>query len=310
MHIVKNDRRKGGLIVLHYTEPIYRPPSEADDLFIQVTQGCSHNSCSFCGQFKDTPFRLSPMEQIEADIIEAAKLYPDKKRVYLLSGDPFVLSFDKLKQIGLWLNQYIPSLEAVAMFASINSIKQKTDAELKTLFGLKMNLLYLGIETGDPETLAFANKGHNVEEAYTQLKRLESVGIGYLSAYISGLTGDGLEKGLENARNSAAFFNKVPPVMLGVTSLSIWDNTEIGKLRREGKFIPAPELQMLEETRELLSGLTSPMLFSSIHVSNLVPVMGRIPEDRNEMLQTLDQQIAVLKNDGDIPRYSGRDGRM
>lgn len=77
------------------------------------------------------------MEQIEADIIEAAKLYPDKKRVYLLSGDPFVLSFDKLKQIGLWLNQYIPSLEAVAMFASINSIKQKTDAELKTLFGLK-----------------------------------------------------------------------------------------------------------------------------------------------------------------------------
>lgn len=296
--------------MLHYTEPIYRPPSEANDIFIQVTQGCSHNSCSFCGQYKDTSFCVYPMEQIHADIIEASKLYPTKKRVYLLSGDPFVLSFNRLKQIGLWINQYITNLEAIAMFASVNSVKQKTDEELKTLLGLKMNLLYMGIETGDPKTLEFANKGHTVDDAYAQLKRLEKIGIGYLSAYIAGLTGDGQEKGLENAKNSAIFFNKVPPVMLGVTSLSIWENTTIGKLRREGNFTPASEIQILEETRELLSGLNSPMYFSSAHVSNVVPVNGRIPQDKAKLIAILDQQIAQMKARGNVPRYDGRDGRM
>lgn len=296
--------------MLHYTEPMYRPPSEADDIFIQVTQGCSHNACSFCGQYKDTPFHVEPMEQVKSDIIEASKIYPNKKRVYLLSGDPFVLSFEKLKQIGLWINQYMPQIETIAMFASINTIKRKTDEELKTLFNLKMNLLYLGIETGDPEALAFANKGHTVDDAYTQLMRLKKIGIGYLSAYIAGLTGEGREKGLENAKNSAVFFNLVPPVMLGVTSLSIWENTPIGKMRKEGKFTPASEIQILEETKELLEGLETPMYFSSVHVSNLVPVTGVIPQDKTRMINTLTKQIAQMRKQGCVSRYDGRDGMM
>lgn len=250
------------------------------------------------------------MDQIKKDIIEAGRLFPEKKRVYILSGDPFILSFEKLKQIALWVNEYIPKLEAIAMFASVNSIKRKTDEELEELYGLKINLLYLGIETGDPEALEFANKGHTTEEAYTQLKRLEKTGIRYLSAYIAGLMGDGLEKGLRNARNSAVFFNLVPPVMLGVTSLSIWENTTIGKMRREGTFVPATEIQILEETRELLYGLETPMYFSSVHVSNLVSVTGKIPEDKTKMIDALNKQIAEMKKRGINTRYDARDNMM
>lgn len=294
---------------MHYTEPIYRPPTEADDIFIEVTRGCSHNTCSFCGQYKNTTFRVTPRDQVKADIIEAAKAYPDKKRVYLLSGDPFCLSFERLQQIGGWLNEYIPGLESVAMFASVRSIMSKTDEELRELKNLKMDRLYLGIETGDPEVLAFANKGHTVPEALEQLGRLDRLGIQYMTAYIAGLTGKGEERGLENARKTAEFFNQVHPLVLGVTSLSIWDETPIGQMRANGTFSPAPEVQMLKETRELLAGLKGSLFFSSVHVSNLYPVTGHLPQDKARMLVYLDHQISKLEKQGDVPRFA-RDGFM
>jgi len=294
---------------MHYTEPIYRPPIEEDDIFIQVTRGCSHNSCAFCGQYKNTTFKTSPRDEVKADIMEVAKLYPDKKRVYLLSGDPFCLSFERLQQIGVWLNEYIPGLEDVAMFASIRSIMSKTDDELRRLKSLKMETLYPGIETGDPEVLAFANKGHTVEQALEQLGRLDRLGINYAAAYIAGLTGAGEERALRNARNTATFFNQVHPMMLGVTSLSIWDETPIGEMRKNGTFTPAPEVQMLKETRELLAGLNTATFFSSIHVSNMFPVNGRLPQDKARMLVELDHHIADMEKQGDVPRFT-RDGFM
>lgn len=295
---------------MHYTEPVYRPPTEADDVFIQVTQGCSHNTCTFCGQYKDTPFRVEPEDQVEADIIAAAQQYPDKKRVYLLSGDPFTLSFNKLKRIGLLLNRYFPKLETIAMFATVDSVKRKTDEELKMLHSLKMNLFYMGIESGDPEAVAFAGKGHTVEDAFTQLKRLERVGIQYVSAYIAGLLGDDREAGLRNAENTARFFNEVPPVLVGVSSLSIWDNTEIGRMRKAGTFHPASEIQLVEETRTLLAGLTVPVYFSNAHVGNLVTVSGKLPQDKDQMLYTMDEAITRMKLRGGVPRFDGRDNMM
>lgn len=295
---------------MHYTEPIYRPPTEADDVFIQVTQGCSHNKCTFCGQYKDTPFHVEPEDQVEADIIAASQRYPDKTRVYLLSGDPFTLSFERLKRIGLLLNLYFPKLETVAMFATVNSVKRKTDEELQTLYNLKMKLFYMGIESGDPEAVAFAGKGHTVEDAYTQLKRLQRVGIQYVSAYIAGLLGDNREAGLRNAENTARFFNEVPPVLVGVSSLSIWDNTEIGRMRKAGTFKPASEIQLVEETRSLLAGLTAPVYFSNAHVGNLVTVSGKLPEDKEGMLSTMDDAIDQMKESGGIPRFDARDNMM
>lgn len=295
---------------MHYTEPIYRPPTEADDVFIQVTQGCSHNKCTFCGQYKDTPFNVEPRDQVKEDIIEASRRQPQKKRVYLLSGDPFCLSFERLEQICGWLNEYFPNLESISMFATVNSVKRKSDEELKALRNMKVTLLYMGIESGDPEAVAFAGKGHTVDDAYEQLGRLADANIGYVSAYIAGLLGDGEEKGLRNAERSARFFSARPPVLLGVTALSIWDNTEIGRMRAAGWFTPASELQILEETHELLKGITVPMYFSNAHVGNLVAVSGRIPEDKNRMLATLTQGIEEIKRKGGIPRFDGRDNMM
>lgn len=85
---------------MHYTGTIWRPSFEANSALIQVTAGCTHNSCKFCTLYEDVPFqfRMSPPSEVEEDLKEiSSTYYPNAKRVFFTGANPFVLSFDKLK---------------------------------------------------------------------------------------------------------------------------------------------------------------------------------------------------------------------
>ena len=150
---------------MKYTGTTYRPPFEANSLLLQVTAGCSHNKCTFCTMYKDVPFEVESMEQIEADLREARGRRKRIKKVFLENGDPFVLSADKLKQIAEKIEEIIPEVENISMFATIKNIIDKTDDELKELRKLKINNLNVGIESGLEEAVEFMNKGYTVEVA-------------------------------------------------------------------------------------------------------------------------------------------------
>ena len=111
---------------MHYTGNIYRPPFEARSLLLQVTTGCSHNRCSFCTMYRDTPFHMEPMEQIEQDLEEASLFYPNTRRVFLENGDPFVLPADRLAEIARLIHEKLPEVETIAMYASIKNIRGKS----------------------------------------------------------------------------------------------------------------------------------------------------------------------------------------
>ena len=143
---------------MNTTGIVYRPPFEANSLLLQVTTGCSHNKCTFCYMYHDVPFTMCPLEQVEADLDEAALFCPDVKRVFLEHGDPFTMPAERLLKIAELIHQKLPKVEPVAMYASIQNIRRKTDAELRRLRDAGINGLDIGVESGLDEALTMMNK--------------------------------------------------------------------------------------------------------------------------------------------------------
>lgn len=280
---------------MHYTGTIYRPPGEAKTVLLQVTVGCSHDSCTFCSMYKEVPFRIEPIEQIEVDLREVRDLRPDANRVYLVGGDPFVLSYVQLKIIADKIKEYLPKCETISMYARITNIKTKTTEELKALRSLGINQLYIGIETGHDETLTLIHKGNTANEAVAQCKRLEEAGIAYHAIYLNGLAGHG--KGEISAFETARFFNQLKPKSIGITSLTLIPGTELYEQKLKGEFLEATEFERVQELKYFIEHLETKTKVFANHVSMATPVVGKIPEDRPKMLKVLNDTIDDFDED-------------
>ena len=281
---------------MKYTGTIYRPPFEARSLLLQVTSGCSHNQCSFCSMYQDVPFQVETLEQIETDLKEARSNHPYVQRIFLVNGDPFALSADKLKTIAQKINEILPEAETIAMYASINNIASKSDAELKTLRALKINDLNIGVESGLPEVLECFNKGFTVDEAKRQLRRLQNAGIDYSLNIILGGAGRG--KGYRHALANSQLLNEVEPRLIFVGGLHLEPGTKMAEYVRSGAFSESTLRETVEEEAALLRRLDlKDTIFFGLHPSNAVPVYGRLPEDKEDLLAALQDGLASISND-------------
>lgn len=197
---------------MKYTQPVYRPPYEANTLLLQVTVGCAHNACTFCSMYRDVRFSMENLEQIENDLQEAKLIYGSLKRIFLVNGDAFVLSYSRLKPIAELIHKYFPEIEVITMYASIDNIKRKTDTELKALAQLRINELWVGAETGHAETLHYYNKGFQLHDSYSQLERLNDASIQFYFGFMYGAAGK--TKGIKNAEATARLINATKPKVL------------------------------------------------------------------------------------------------
>lgn len=280
---------------MKYTGPIYRPPFEANSLLLQVTVGCSHNKCTFCSMYRDVTFCTESIEQIEKDLLEARELYPIVKRIFLVNADPFVLSADKLKEIAKKINEILPEVETIAMYASINNIKDKTDEELKELRSLKINDLNIGIESGLDEVVTKLNKGFTIEEAKKQLKRLNLAGIDFSINIIIGAAGK--EKSKENAIANAKFLNLVKPNLIFIATLHIDPGSYLEKELINGSFNENTIGENIKEELLMLENLNlENTFFFGLHASNVIPIYGFLGEKKQDMIADLKKGLASLKD--------------
>ena len=197
---------------MHYTGTIWRPPYEATSLLLEVTAGCTHHKCKFCTLYNDLPFKfkLSPFEDIEADLKEASVIYKRwggfrSNRVFLTGANPFVLSFEKLMDISHLIHKYLPNVKTIGSFARITDVTPKTDEQLQKLHEAGYDGLTIGIETGDDEALAFMNKGYKASDIVAQCKRLDKAGIHYSFFYLTSISGAGRGEILHLAGPGAKF---------------------------------------------------------------------------------------------------------
>ncbi len=273
---------------MHYTGTVIRPPHEARNVLLQVTVGCSYNKCTFCNIY-NTPFRISPMAEIEADLREVRATYPHCPRVFLLNGDAFVLSSGKLRQIAEQIRAYLPHCRIISMYAGILNIRDKSVAELTELREMGVGKLTIGVETGDDATLAAVHKGYSGADIVEQCGKLDAAGMSYSIIYLGALAGAG--KGEENARASAKIFNQIHPTHIGATSLTLLPGSLLFEAARRGDFHEAGELERARELYTLVEGLELDTFFAANHVSNNVVVKGKLPVAKGEMLALLRDYI-------------------
>ncbi|MGI5920634.1 MAG: radical SAM protein [Syntrophomonadaceae bacterium] len=280
---------------MRYVGNIFRPPSEARSYILQCTIGCTHNKCTFCSMYKNKKYRIRQVEEIKADIRMAKLYYGDLYKVFLADGDALAMETADLLQILDSLYKTFPSLNHVGIYASPGSILRKSPAELGTLKEAGLTIAYLGVETGDPDLLKEIRKGVTYDEMVEAGKKIRAAKILLSVTVILGLAGR-TPKVTDHARNTAKICNEINPDYIGALTLMVEPGTEIYRRVQKGTFeLPGP-FEILDELRLLIQDLTvEETEFRSNHASNYLPIRGRLPYDKQDMLNLIDSIIE--KND-------------
>ncbi len=287
---------------MHYTGQVYRHPVEASTPLLEVTAGCSHNKCSFCTMYRETPFALSSLAVVEEDLQELAASRRKITRVFLVNGEPFVLPSEKLEEIGRLMRKYLPDLETITCYASIKGLKKKSLEELKNLRKLGFNQLHVGLETAYDPALKQMNKAFNQAEAYENIEKLVNAGIEWDALLMLGVAGQGNSQ--IHIEQTAKLLNQYPPYMVSIMTTSVSTGTELEIMRDAGEFVECTEGEKILEEIDLLQKLNfSDAYFFGGHSYNLVPINGKLTE-KNKMIQRLQEKYQEYgsKLDAVFPR--------
>ena len=268
---------------MRYYGRVFRPPSEAYSLIVQVTYGCSHNTCAFCDMYKDKRFALRPMEEILEDFQMARKAYRRVEKVFLADGDALVRKAAELYTILDTVRELFPECRQVTCYGSPSSIRIRSEEELRQLREKGLTMVYMGLESGSDEVLTLMRKGHPAAEIIEMGRKVRRCGLALSVTAITGLGGpDLLER---HAVETAKALNAMNPEYIGMLTLVVEEETPLCDWVRNGEFHLLTQAQVLEETGLLVENLDSPgSIFRMNHASNYLLLRGTLNQDKEAML--------------------------
>ena len=280
---------------MDYQGMVIRPPSEAFSIILQVTLGCSHNKCTFCGTYLDKPFAVKPWQQIQTDLDFAAQYCQRQLTLFLADGDVLALPHKEIIRLLESIRSQLPWVRRVSSYASSRNIAAKTDEELLQYRKLGLLRLYLGLESGHDQTLKAINKGSDSTRMIAAAERIQKADIALSVSCILGVAG--VELSQDHALATAEVLNKMHPQQIGVLTLMLLDETPLARSYQKGEFQLPDKEGLLLELRTLVQHLDLPRCqFHVNHPSNYLALSGRLPKDREKMVELIDQALA-----GEIP---------
>ena len=275
---------------MHYEGMIIRPPSEADSILLQVTVGCSHNKCTFCGTYKGERFKIKSDDIIMADIAFAARHCKHQNRLFICDGDALIVPQKRLLAILTEIEKQLPWVERVGVYANAKGIKMKTGAELAELYAHGLKIAYMGLETGDDETLSAIRKGATAEKMIAMGRKIRAAGIKLSVTVLLGIAGR--ERSLAHAEATGQVLSAIDPDYVGALTLMLIPGTPLHDDHEAGRFPVLTPAEMLTELRALLAAThMTNGLFHANHASNYLPIRVKMPEEKDSTLQLIDQAL-------------------
>ncbi len=277
--------------MIRYEGMVIRPPSEANSLILQITLGCSHNKCGFCGTYLDKPFRKIPLEEVFAEI-DSVRPYADSvRRVFLADGDAMVLSQAHLVKVLDRLAEVLPGLQRVGIYASVKGILRRSPEELKELKARKLDIAYLGLESGSDEVLRLINKGVTARQQVDAVLKAQAAGMRMSVIALLGVGGRKLSA--SHTSETAAVLNKMQPRYASFLTLMLVPGTDLATQAEKGEFELPDPLECLEELREIVRGLElNKTIFRTNHASNFLALEGTLGKDKERLLAELDRGLS------------------
>lgn len=285
-----------GLRRRSYDFPPFRPPSEASSLLLRVTRGCPWNRCAFCSMYKTMKFEIRDLEEIQTDIELAKDLYGDRIRtVFIGDSNSLVVKTEMLVQVLNFLLSSFPHVERVTSYARAKTLAKKSIEDLEKIYQAGLTRLHVGLETGERDLLKEIEKGATPEEMIEAGRKAKRAGFEYSLYVLLGIGGE--EKWERHAKGTAEVLNQIDPDFIRVRTFIPQPGSPLYDAMAEGRFQLASPETILKETKLLLQKLQVTSQFLSDHVSNLLSLHGKLPEEKERMIQMIDDTLRRLKDD-------------
>jgi len=276
-----------------YDEPLFRPPAEAYSLIFQVTLGCSWNKCAFCQMYTSKHFTVRKEEAVLEEIQRSAAFYPGVRKVFLADGNAMVLSTQRLLRILNTIKKTFPGVGRVSSYALPKDILSKTPDELTALREAGLQLIYVGIESGDDEVLRMVGKGETADSTVEGLQKAREAGIDSSVMIVNGLAG--LKYSERHAVNSAKILDRIQPRFFSTLVLMLPFGIDAYKEKFGGTYIHMDVPDLLKELELLIKNTRlERTIFRSNHISNFLPLKGVLSRDKEKLLETIRMSRGIL----------------
>jgi radical SAM superfamily enzyme YgiQ (UPF0313 family) len=278
---------------MRYLGQVIRPPSEADSLILQVMYGCSHGECAFCGSYLGKPFRIRPFAEVRDDVL---RLLADVRdaigKVFLCDGDALSIPSRRMVEVLDLLAAELPHLSRVSAYANAHSLLRIPEEELREIRAHGLELLYVGLESGDEATLAQTGKGVTAAEQIEAFRKAKRAGFRLSVTAILGLAG--VLRSFAHARGTGEALSAIDPDYIGILTLMLEPGTQLYDEARRGDFVVPGPPQLLLELREMIDATdVTYAVFRTNHASNYLSLRGTLPEDKAGLLRLLDDVLAA-----------------
>ncbi len=286
---------------MDYEGFIIRPPSEAYSMLLQITVGCSHNKCTFCGTYRQKKFKIKSLEQIKKDLQEA-RAFENVEKVFLCDGDALIIPQARLEEIIGLINVNLPDIERIGTYANAKSILKKSVDDLKKLKEMGLKIIYLGVETGNIELLQKIHKGVTYEQMVAAARRVKEAGITLSVTVLLGV--GGIEKSVEHSLDTARILTDIDPDYVGALTLMLVPHTPLYEDYMAGRFVLPDKFGYIKELYLIIanSNFTN-CYFTSNHASNYLPIKAYLPRQKEKILQMISSVIEAKDASRIRPEY-------